>query len=274
MKLFALFILCSFPLSCSPAEKVSSSLKQNFKLPSLSSTEKLRLGKKIWQNESSGKVEGLTHWNVGEEFPSMGIGHFIWYPKGFEGRFLESFPLFVAYAKAKNTPNLPAWLLTTQNCPWNTKEEFYQDFNGEKLKNLRTFLQQSIELQTDFIIHSSTGALDRMVETAPASDRAKIANNYAKVASTANGTYALIDYVNFKGDGTNPSERYNGQGWGLMHVLLNMRSSSGGQDSAKAFADSAKAMLLRRVKNAPPERGESRWTAGWNNRCDTYATPL
>ena len=40
-------------------------------------------GMKIWQNESGATVSGLTHWNEGEEFPSLGIGHFIWYPHGF-----------------------------------------------------------------------------------------------------------------------------------------------------------------------------------------------
>jgi len=38
----------------------------------------------------------------------------------------------------------------------------------------------------------------------------------------------------------------------------------------KAFADSAKAMLSRRIKNSPPARGEERWRRGWNVRLDTY----
>ena len=51
------------------------------------------IGKKIWLNESAGKVEGLTAWNQGENHASLGIGHFIWYPKNHEGPFQESFPL-------------------------------------------------------------------------------------------------------------------------------------------------------------------------------------
>jgi len=247
--------------------------RQNFTLPELSPAEKVRLGKQIWKNESGGKVTGLTHWNQGEEFPSFGIGHFIWYPKGFNGKWNESFPQFIAYAKQRNA-QVPAWLLTATDCPWNSRAAFLRDFNGSKLTEMRAFFQRTVQLQTEFIIQSSRGVLTRMLASAPAADRAKIQANYSKVASTPNGTYALIDYVNFKGDGTKVSERYNGQGWGLLQVLQNMRASSGGQDSARAFADSAKAMLLRRVKNSPSARGESRWTAGWNNRCDTYAKPF
>ncbi len=31
---------------------------------------------------AAGTVSGLTSWNEGEEFASLGIGHFIWYPAG------------------------------------------------------------------------------------------------------------------------------------------------------------------------------------------------
>jgi hypothetical protein len=80
--------------------------------------------------------------------------------------------------------------------------------------------------------------------------------------------------VNFKGEGINPRERYNGQGWGLLQVLSNMRASTGGQDSARAFANSAKRTLDQRIANSPAERGEKRWRAGWHNRCETYAQPF
>ncbi len=65
----------------------------------LTAGQKAKIGRKIWQNECAGSVDGLTSWNGGEEFPSLGIGHFIWYPAGFKGRFEESWPSFVAFAK-------------------------------------------------------------------------------------------------------------------------------------------------------------------------------
>ncbi|PYK40467.1 MAG: hypothetical protein DME60_07965, partial [Verrucomicrobia bacterium] len=52
---------------------------------SLTHSEALVIGKRIWQNECNGTVAGLTSWNEGENFASLGIGHFIWYPKGQRG---------------------------------------------------------------------------------------------------------------------------------------------------------------------------------------------
>ena len=60
-------------------------------------SETRRIGKKIWQNECDGTLAGLTSWNTGENFASLGIGHFIWYPKGVRGPFEESFPAFVDF---------------------------------------------------------------------------------------------------------------------------------------------------------------------------------
>src|SRR5258706_488493 len=51
----------------------------------LSHADVLRIGKRVWQNECNGTISGLTAWNEGEDFASLGIGHFIWYPKGRRG---------------------------------------------------------------------------------------------------------------------------------------------------------------------------------------------
>ena len=53
-----------------------------------------------------------------------------------------------------------------------------------------------------------------------------------------------------------------------------MKNVPAGQPAAREFAASAKRALDRRIANSPPARGESRWRAGWHNRCDTYARPL
>ena len=47
----------------------------------LSPADTRRIGKRVWQNECNGTLAGLTSWNEGENFASLGIGHFIWYPK-------------------------------------------------------------------------------------------------------------------------------------------------------------------------------------------------
>lgn len=234
----------------------------------LSASQKAAIGRKIWQNESGGTIAGLTAWNSGEEFPSLGIGHFIWYPAGYRGPFEESWPSFIAYARGRGAT--PPAVALQRHAPWRSRSEF----RGPQLDGLRRWLADNISLQTEFIIARSRAALPKVLAAAPASDRARLQSNYNKVASTANGTYALIDYVNFKGDGTQTSERYNGKGWGLLQVLGSMKDVPAGQAAAKEFSDSAKRMLVRRIENSPSARGENRWREGWLNRCSTYARPL
>ena len=108
----------------------------------------------------------------------------------------------------------------------------------------------------------------------PAGERARIEANYRKVSTTPQGTDALVDYVNFKGDGTMVSERYNGRGWGLLQVLGEMKEVPSGAPAAAEFAAAAKRVLSRRIANSPPARGEKRWEQGWHNRCSTYGRPL
>ena len=238
----------------------------------LSDAQKTAIGNKIWQNESGGRVSGLTAWNAGEEFPSLGIGHFIWYPAGFDGPFEESWPRFVSYAVRRGA-NPPA-VARERHSPWNSRAEFQRDLEGPRLTSLRQWLAANVGIQTDFIILRSRAALPKILAAAPAGQRARIEANYHKVASTPQGTYALIDYVNFKGEGTSPNERYRGQGWGMLQVLAGMRDVPSGPAAAREFAESAKRVLSRRIENSPPTRGERRWEAGWHNRCDTYGRPL
>lgn len=238
----------------------------------LTATQKNAIGKKIWQNECAGSVTGLTTWNAGEEFPSLGIGHFIWYPAGLKGRFDESWPHFVAFARQRGAA-LPAVALEAHS-PWRTKAEFQADFKSQRMTALRTWLAANVSLQTDYIISRSRAALPKILAAAPASERARIEASYQKVASTSQGTYALIDYVNFKGEGTQASEKYKGQGWGLMQVLGGIKDVPSGAAAATEFAASAKRILSRRIANSPPERGEKRWEEGWHNRCSSYGKPL
>ncbi len=262
---FALLLSACAPSAPPPAGNTPAGTK-------LSAAQRKAIGRKIWQNESGGKVDGLTHWNVGEEFPSLGIGHFIWYPAGFNGRFFETWPAFVRFATDRGV-TVPA-VGRQPDCPWRSRDAFYRDFKGAEMTTLRNWLAGQVTLQTDFIIARSRGALPKVLTAAPAGDRARVEANYRKVATTSNGTYALIDYVNFKGDGTNTSERYNSQGWGLLQVLREMRDVRSGQPAAAEFAAAAKRRLDLRLKNSPPARGESRWRSGWHNRCNTYARPL
>ena len=104
---------------------------------------------------------------------------------------------------------------------------------------------------------------------APSGQRSKIKANYDRLVATPRGLFAVVDYVNFKGEGTKDTERYLGEGWGLMQVLASMGESEGASPAA-LFARSAEEVLTRRVHNAPPERHEERWLNGWKNRVRAY----
>ncbi len=238
----------------------------------LGASQKAAVGRKIWQNECGGTVEGLVSWNGGEEFPSLGIGHFIWYPAGFNGRFEESWPEFVAFARKQGAQ--PPAVALERHSPWANRADFLREASGPRVAGLRKWLAASVPVQTDFIVARSRAALPKMLAAAPAAERARISANYRKVAASPQGTYALIDYVNFKGEGVLTTERYNGRGWGLLQVLGEMKDAAAGPPAAVEFAAAAKRVLARRIENSPPARGEKRWRDGWFNRCGTYARPL
>ncbi len=232
----------------------------------ISDAEADRIGQKIWRNECAGTRDGLTAWNQGEDFPSLGIGHFIWYPQGQRGPFKESFPALKDYLQAQGV-KLPGWLAAAKACPWPDRAAFRADFRSPRLEELRALLASTVGPQARFAALRLESALPQMLAAAPASEREKISGNFYRVANAPGGLYPLMDYVNFKGEGTSPTERYQGEGWGLSQVLAGMSDS--GSPTA-AFSKSADRVLTRRVELSPPARGEKRWLPGWRNRVATY----
>ena len=233
----------------------------------ISDAEAESIGKKIWRNECAGTRDGLTSWNKGEDFPSLGIGHFIWYPAGRRGPFKESFPGLVEFLQSQGV-RLPGWLTTAKGCPWPDRASFVADFDGAKLSGLRDLLASTVGLQARYAALRLESALPKMLQAAPAPGRNEIRANFYRVANSPGGLYALMDYVNFKGEGTSPSERYQGEGWGLLQVLAGM---SGEGSPTAAFSRSADRVLARRVELSPSARGEKKWLPGWRNRVATYA---
>jgi hypothetical protein len=235
----------------------------------LSDVDAQRIGKRIWQNECNGTVAGLTSWNEGENFASLGIGHFIWYPKGVRGPFEESFPKLVGFI-SRHGAKLPGLLLAPNelSCPWQTRREFLAAQDTNKMKQLRQFLVDTVDLQAQFMVARLEESLPKMVADIPPTEQARIERHFNKISATGQGCYALVDYVNFKGEGILPTERYRGQGWGLLQVLEGMQDRS----SVSEFAHSAERVLRQRVQNSPPQRNESRWLPGWLNRIHSYTT--
>jgi hypothetical protein len=243
-----------------------SALAQAAQCIQLTDAQALSVGKRLWQNESGGSIAGLTAWNAGEEFASLGIGHFIWYPEGKRGPFEESFPPLLAFLRSSGA-SIPNWLSEAHACPWATRAEFLAAAKSQKMEELRALLEKTIGLQARFAANRLERALPKMLGAASAEKRALVQRNFARVAALPNGAYALVDYVNFKGEGTLETERYKGEGWGLLQVLETMREGPVLQE----FSRAAEKVLTRRVQNSPPERGEQRWLAGWRSRVRSYA---
>ena len=140
------------------------------------------------------------------------------------------------------------------------------------MRELRNFLVRTVDLQAQFLVARLENSLPKMLDEAAPAERKNVQDQFARVASTSHGCYALVDYVNFKGEGTLHTERYHDQGWGLLQVLENLHGQNGGHAALQEFSQSAATVLRRRVQNSPPERNESRWLPGWLNRVNTYAS--
>jgi hypothetical protein len=233
----------------------------------ISKEEARRMGEQIWLNECSQRFEGLTSWNEGEEFASLGIGHFIWYPHESLGPFRQTFPDFLAFLREKHI-SLPQWLQDVSHCPWKSRKAFQTDFQGDKMIELRELLAATIDLQIVFMINRLQKALPSILETMPDDKKKAIRLQFYRLTGSSAGLYTLLDYINFKGEGISCRECYLGKGWGLKQVLELMPGNT--NDPVREFVETAKMILTQRVEHAPPERNEKKWLKGWSNRIETY----
>ena len=251
---------------------VSSQPPQNNQMPRLSRAELRAIGDQIFNNEGGGNLNNLVHWNDGEDFASMGIGHFTWYPAGRRQSFGNTFPGLLDHL-AQNGVQLPGWLQQAryQGAPWSTREELMAQKNSPQVQQLQNLLYNTRELQAQYIVDRTRTAMPKLVKAS--NQQSLVARNLNAVANTPGGWYALIDYVNFKGEGLG-NGGYRGQNWGLRQVLEEMRPTASGQPALHEFADAAMRVLQRRVNNSDPSRNEARWLRGWQNRVDTYRSPI
>jgi hypothetical protein len=235
-----------------------------------------KLGRKIWMNETGGDSLAITDWNAGEDFMSLGIGHFIWFPVNRRrDRFEESFPPMLEFQREMGI-KLPTWLdqRPIPPCPWKDRQDFKSHFHSPEMVELRQFLHATFAGQTQFLILRTSQALPRILATldGPA-DQEHVRQQFDRVVRASPDCYPLVDYTNFKGEGIAPSETFEDketrvrEGWGLKQVLLTMSGTGEGQAALDAFADAAKSVLERRIRNVPAD--EIR-TQGWLARCDTY----
>lgn len=235
---------------------------------SVPTDERDLLAQKIFFNECGSNTDRLLHWNNGEEFPSLGIGHFIWYPQGKQGPFTETFPQLLAFLR-DNGIALPAWLSQQTSCPWMTKEQFFSPTSKEKRDLLQQLLLSTLHLQAEFIYQRFQEGTKRLLLSCQTPDQKEhIQTLLSRLESSPQGRFALIDYVHFKGEGIAEAERYNNKGWGLKQVLERMPKDP--KDPVRAFIESATAVLTERAENSPSESRERQWLKGWINRVHRY----
>lgn len=230
------------------------------------------IGRKIYANECGSNPENLIAWNRGEDFISLGIGHFIWYPQGRSGPYTESFISFARYAEHQKA-KLPEMLTgdPIPGCPWPDRASYLADRNSAKALALRVFLVDTLPLQTRFLLVRLERALPRMLKTTDRNRRSEIEKKFYTVARTTRGRYALVDYVNFKGEGISPTERIGGNGWGLLQVLEDMDAQKTLISAEKEFAAAAERVLTRRAYADPRPHVRQSWLPGWTWRVRTYA---
>lgn len=264
------------------AKDLAKNLPKDLPVPQLVLPDDLakKIGQKIWLNETGGKRDAITSWNANEEFASLGIGHFIWFPVGKWLPFEESFPALLEFMRKKNV-RLPAWLDQTQipANPWTSRAEFRRNSNSPRMKELRQLMLDTVAEQTQFMVTRAQGAMEKILKTTPdGTEREHIVIQFTRVIRASEDFYPLIDYINFKGEGTNPNEaamdRETGrrQGWGLKQVLLKMNGDTSDPKAVRAeFADAAQFVLQQRVRNLPSNRV---FEVGWLRRIATYRRPI
>ncbi|MBB1485937.1 hypothetical protein [Oceanospirillum sediminis] len=239
----------------------------------LTDIEIRKITRNIYFNEASSRKENLLFWNDNENFLSLGIAHFIWYPAGRGKKFSETFPELVRFFR-KSGIDVPVWVTHAKGSPWKNRDEFLNSVGSKKYNDLLRLMDSTKELQTRALITRLSYSLDKILKvTENQDDKDFISRQFYRVSSTEMGYYALVDYVNFKGEGIKESETYlNAQGkpegWGLKQVLENMKGNS--TNALREFAESAQFVLNRRVKNSPPEKNEQTWLKGWTKRITSY----
>ena len=244
------------------------------KLPILSDADFDWIAARIYQNEALSQPRYLTFWGEGEDFPSFGIGHFIWFSDGVDAPFDETFPEMVSFVGSRSLTPMPEWMgdLEPFHAPWTDKDQFDQAWSSLETTELREWLEATAQLQARFIVAAFEQRWQDL--ELPAGQKRPMTVLLQKMADTAEGLFAVIDYYNFKGLGINPRERYQQQGWGLIQVLQVMAEIQNGDedcaDLVEHFRQAAAKRLSLRVKLSPPERTETRWLEGWLARLQGY----
>lgn len=238
---------------------------------SISEFDAKKLGMVIWNNEAEKRIDLLAYWGSYSTFPEIGIGHYIWYPQGQTGPYTAQFPPLCAYLESRGV-QFPQWLLEAYlagGAPWQTREEFLYD--TQRTNELRQFLAATVDLQTQFMIKRLEDEWADILAAAPSERQAQMQLYFELMRSSLLGTYALVDYLNFKGSGLNPREERNGHRFGLLQVMLDLPDGLNEENITKAFAICAARRLVNYIAEFAPEYRPVKFLAGWVKRVSTYS---
>ncbi len=237
----------------------------------ISKADSLLIADRVFKNECNGEKDCLLEWNVDEDFLSLGLEHFVWYPDNSPSISKESFKSYLQYARQAGE-RLPVWLDKTPfpSCPWSSREQFLAGKDSRLYKDIMDFMVRTKDCQVNYLIENTKRSLQQIIAVVPWDQRSRITKYISQLTSTPQGLYAIVDYLNFKGAGMGDSDNFKDEGWGLLQVLQGMYDTPTPQTTLKEFVRSAKIVLMHRVFLAPDDKREDRWLAGWLRRVDTY----
>ena len=237
----------------------------------ISKADTLLIADRVSKNECSVEKDCLLEWSAGENFLSLGMEHFIWYPAHAVSIFKEGFRSYLQYAKDAGE-RLPVWLDKTPfpPCPWSSREEFLRSKGSRQYKDLEDFIIRTKHCQAEYLIENTRRSIEDIIAAAPDGQRARITKYLSQLTGDPQGLYSIIDYMNFKGAGIGNSDEVKGERWGLLQVLEGMNDKPTSREALEEFVRSAKMVLTHRVYYAPAEKHEEQWLQGWLRRVGSY----
>jgi hypothetical protein len=300
----ALISMSFLPLFAGPFERHGEERQSSQELSFLMETDRKflqnsqdrkRLIQRIWQRESHGNIAGLTAWNQGEDFASVGFNHSLW-----QRERKSTINYFAEFAHVQGLTNIPQELSAPLPDYLNTQEKWQNALDdaatqtpsthaGKKLHELQKFfLRDEVQdLQLDFILQDLQQfrrSLFTAVNKVTDEDRrarwqaqlSAIEANYDWLARDESSFLAMFDYLSFKGNGFEEGNISIGLSsrnvtldthWGLLQVLARLDRKAFSQDPLKAFTQAGSLVLQERAERWQEDK---KWILGWTNRLSDY----
>lgn len=211
----------------------------------------------LLNNETSCKPGFMMEWDdkAGENFPSIGLPHVVWFPQNAKKVVDESFPRFWNYI-TKNYHGITRvpQMNVSGAAPWNSKAQFDSD---PVVKDINRFLLDPdvLKLEGEFAVQRGLDSVYTVMAANSLDPQAKMSQkdlctNFKNLIASPQGLMAVVDYVNWKGEGVHYSEKTDRQNvrWGLKQVLEKIGPVAAGDKKAHLkFAEAAEAVLKDRA---------------------------